>query len=154
MAHTYIDEMNRITLPTDVSVKKQAHSPEYLAAQQSSAKKSKFEFAGKDLKENVKWCLKNNDKKIDARGDMLWFYLLGEDFRTEGNYVFRTPLDAVEAAKRRVVFKKSATEKSTWTGKTYVYSRDAETKEEFLVATVETTKKLHWKYIDEKGDKR
>lgn len=142
MARTYIDEMNRVNLPTDNKVNRPTQTKTVIPVTDTDAFDYKKFMRIPNESASVRYCAANAQKTIDTKGTMVWAYLQGEESRTQPGYVYKDPFEAVEAAKRFTTLKKTA--KNTWSGKTYVYSRDAETQKEFLVATVEITKVVKW----------
>lgn len=139
---------NQPSLPSDNKADRPAISDAYITAQ-SHVKKSNFRYGGQETTYDVIYCVKNANKTIDAHEPLLWIYIQTEDSRSLGDYVFYSIADAIESAKKRITLKK--TSKSTWSGKAYIYSRDAVTKEEFLVATVVATKTIKWFYKEDKN---
>lgn len=151
MAKMYFDDTNKVVLPSDggyLKAKGDKLSDAYINAQ-SSMSTPKFKFGGKTETCAVKFCVANASKTIDMQNGYMWFYLQASDSRSEGGYLY-TSIDAVIAsAKKRVALTKAG--KNAWAGKVYIYSRDAATKEEFLVATVEATKSIRWIPNEKKG---
>ena len=148
MARTYFDEYNKVMLPKDNTTNKvyPAVSDAYIAAQ-THVKTSNFRYGGQETTYEVNYCIKNANKTIDVREPLLWIYIQAADSCSIGDYVFYSIADAIEAAKKRIKLVKAG--KSRWSGKAYIYSRDAATKEEFLVATVVATKTLRWFYKED-----
>lgn len=151
MATVYFDDTNKITLPSDggyLKAKGDKLSDDYINAQ-SSASTPKFKFGGKTETCDVKFCTANANKTIDMQNGYMWFYLQASDSRSEGSYIYPSIDAVIASAKKRVTLTKSG--KNAWAGKCYIYSRDAATKEEFLVATVEATKSIRWIPNEKKG---
>lgn len=151
MAKMYFDDTNKVTLPSDggyLKAKGDKISDAYINAQ-SNMSTPKFKFGGKTETCDVKFCTANANKTIDMQNGYMWFYLQASDSRSEGAYIYQSIDAVIASAKKRVALTKSG--KNAWAGKVYIYSRDAATKEEFLVATVEATKSIRWIPNEKKG---